>query len=268
MRLRVLAIRRARLYSPGHQEHDWLVLRESAEQVAAAGHALRFTTEEEISDDVPQADLVLNMCQGPLANESLLAAEARGVRLVNRPSAALDCLRYRLLPRLLAAGLPIPESEMIDTAGGLPAGWRDRGQVWLKRADVHSTGAGDVKSVEASEAESALRDFRERGQPRAVLQEHLEGAVVKFYCVAGHLLNWRITSGDPAARFDHALLERRARHCGEALGLEVYGGECVVTADGSLPVIDVNDWPSFAPCRSTAARAIAAHVLAQVGARA
>jgi hypothetical protein len=31
-------------------------------------------------------------------------------------------------------------------------------------------------------------------------------------------------------------------------------------ADGSLWIIDFNDWPSFAPCREEAARAIARRV--------
>ena len=77
-----------------------------------------------------------------------------------------------------------------------------------------------------------------------------------------------VTSGPADVELDLALLRRRARQCGDVLGLDVFGGECVVTADGRLPVIDVNDWPSFAPCRPAAARAIASHVLerAQVAA--
>lgn len=42
----------------------------------------------------------------------------------------------------------------------------------------------------------------------------------------------------------------------EALGLFVYGGD-VIVKDGSMVVIDVNDWPSFAVVRDVAGEQIA-----------
>jgi hypothetical protein len=38
--------------------------------------------------------------------------------------------------------------------------------------------------------------------------------------------------------------------------VSVYGGDCVVRADGSFAIIDFNDWPSFACCREEAAETI------------
>ena len=43
----------------------------------------------------------------------------------------------------------------------------------------------------------------------------------------------------------------------ETLGLFVYGGDAIIGRDGSITIIDVNDWPSFAPVREEASRAIA-----------
>ena len=37
----------------------------------------------------------------------------------------------------------------------------------------------------------------------------------------------------------------------------IYGGDCVVSADGTLRIIDFNDWPSFARCREEAGGKIA-----------
>ncbi|MDE6130067.1 MAG: hypothetical protein K2F74_00615, partial [Muribaculaceae bacterium] len=47
----------------------------------------------------------------------------------------------------------------------------------------------------------------------------------------------------------------------DALGVMIYGGDCIVGADGSLSVIDFDDWPSFAPCRNEAAPYIAREIL-------
>ena len=43
----------------------------------------------------------------------------------------------------------------------------------------------------------------------------------------------------------------------EAAGLDVYGGDCIVRADGTFCIIDLNDWPSFSRCKTEAAKAIA-----------
>ena len=62
---------------------------------------------------------------------------------------------------------------------------------------------------------------------------------------------------------DYARLNTLARQAGEVLGLDVYGGDCLVTPDGALCLIDINDWPSFRGCRPVAARHIAQHILTQ-----
>jgi hypothetical protein len=56
-----------------------------------------------------------------------------------------------------------------------------------------------------------------------------------------------------------ALAERGAA----AVGLEVYGGDAVRDPAGALWLIDLNDWPSYGPCRASAADAIAGYLDAQ-----
>lgn len=48
---------------------------------------------------------------------------------------------------------------------------------------------------------------------------------------------------------------------GEALDVKIYGGDCIVSPDGTIRIIDFNDWPSFAPCRQEAAPYIAKCIL-------
>jgi len=47
------------------------------------------------------------------------------------------------------------------------------------------------------------------------------------------------------------------RELAEAIGPFVYGGDVIVGNDGSMVVIDENDWPSFAVVRDVAGEKIA-----------
>ena len=57
-------------------------------------------------------------------------------------------------------------------------------------------------------------------------------------------------------RFDKEGLQRKADLLAEAVGVDIYGGDCIVKADGTYCIIDFNDWPSFSRCREEAADAI------------
>jgi hypothetical protein len=48
-----------------------------------------------------------------------------------------------------------------------------------------------------------------------------------------------------------------------ALGLDVYGGDAIVSAAGAISIIDLNAWPSFALYRPVAASRIAALLTAR-----
>ncbi len=91
-----------------------------------------------------------------------------------------------------------------------------------------------------------------------ILQEHLEGDTVKFYAVRGSdLFHWYYLNGVHRTPFPTGTLREIASVAAETLGLHVYGGDAIVARDGSLSIIDINDWPSFAPVREDASRAIA-----------
>jgi hypothetical protein len=57
--------------------------------------------------------------------------------------------------------------------------------------------------------------------------------------------------------FDEARLSQAGLDAAAALGLEVFGGDAVITADGEPMIIDLNAWPSYALYRDRAAEAIA-----------
>ena len=122
------------------------------------------------------------------------------------------------------------------------------------------------------EVENILADFRNRDIPVAVINEHLQGDLVKFYGVHGtDFFYWfypspcshskfgleKINGIAKGIPFSVEELKIQSDKAAEALNVPIYGGDCVVSADGTLRIIDFNDWPSFARCREEAGGKIA-----------
>jgi len=55
-----------------------------------------------------------------------------------------------------------------------------------------------------------------------------------------------------------------ARLASRAVGLDVYGGDAVITNGNGVSLIDLNDWPSFSRCCRSAAASIAGYVAGRI----
>lgn len=260
-----LGIYREPEFSPGrHLSNDAKILRLVGQVLERENALVRLATLEEARSLWKDAELIFSMCQGPQAVAELAEWKAQGAHILNDPEASR--LTYR--DNLCAAGrqkaLGFPKSEMIDTSIHPSElenyhGWFQQGSAWLKRADVHATGPSDVMRLDKwSDLNAALTRFRGRGLKQAVLQEHCQGDEVKFYAVKGNRLFWpyypKESEGYP---FDETALKRLASRAAESLDLTIYGGDAIISPEGKITLIDLNDWPSFAPCRGAAASAIA-----------
>ncbi len=265
--MKFLGLYREPTYSPGrHASNDALILRLVGQALERDGIDVQLATLEEGRRLWQDATLVFSMCQGPDAVAELVEWKKQGARITNDPEASRRTYRDSLCSTLREKELGFPHSEFISTESTPDAEVCRpifaRGAAWLKRADVHATQAGDVVRVERpEELPQALSQFRARGLRQAVLQQHREGDEVKFYAVRGGRLFWpfypRESQGFP---FDEHALEALAEHAAQALDLSVYGGDAIIAPDGSITLIDLNDWPSFAPCRGAAAGAIAKYL--------
>ena len=260
---------RERAHSPGRENDDAEILRLTGKHLEAEGFQVVLKGPEELSgpfDGRPRCAFL--MCERLEALRQLRAWEAGGAPLVNRPEAVLNTYRVRMVTRLAAAGLPFVESQIVPTTGG-----RSHGALpaWVKRADVHNTQEGDVVFASTGDAvEAALHGLAARGIARAVIQPHLEGDLVKFYGVGvgatgpGETpwFRWFYPKEQRPARYpiDAAHLASLAAGAAAALGLEVYGGDALVSAPGTIVLLDVNAWPSFALYRDEAAARIASHL--------
>ena len=253
-----LGIYREERFSPGKIDDDRAIVDLAAAELRRAGVTVRMAH----GDRLPRLDrrpaLVFAMCQSSAALSWLDEAAERTI-VVNHPSAIRACYRTSLVVRLDEAGVPQPRWTL---AGKAPPADLESGP-WLKRGDVHAMEAGDVRRVfSVEEWAAAVAEFQDREVRDAIVQRHAEGIVFKFYGVAGDFFRaYGLPSGfESAAR---ELAGRAAR----ALGLEVYGGDGVAAPDGSLTLIDVNDWPSFSRCRDEAGAAIGRRLLELVESR-
>lgn len=268
---RFLGITREPVFSPGRVADDSAILHLVADALRHQGHTVAVVGGDDERWPEPVADsIVFAMCQGPGALERMHRWEARGVRIVNRPEGILNCQRQRTVPALVQAGTAFPESLLLETTAvpTLPD-WIAESGAWVKRGDVHATESDDVVFADSiDKVRGALQRFRERRVERAVVQRHVAGTVLKFYAVRGRFFHCVPPQGSDAPAPDTLRrIDALGQNAAQVLNVDVYGGDCVHSANGMLTLIDLNDWPSYACCRFEAAREIAGYLLAQRTAR-
>jgi glutathione synthase/RimK-type ligase-like ATP-grasp enzyme len=262
-----LGIYREPEFSPGrHLSNDAKILRLVGQALERAGVAVRLATLEEARGLWKKADLVFSMCQGPGAIAELTEWKKQGAYILNDPEASRRTYRDSLCSAIREKDLRFPHSEFLAT-GAVKGLEKYRalianGGAWLKRSDVHATQSGDVVRLESwQELAPALAQFMDRGLAQAVLQKHCAGDEVKFYAVKGGRLFWPYYPKDSEGYpFDDKELQALAEHAAKALDISIYGGDAIISAEGKITLIDLNDWPSFAPCRGAAAGAIAKYL--------
>lgn len=261
---RFLGLYREKQYSPGrHQSNDPLLLDQIAHRLREREFAVDLMTLEEANGTRSEAALVFSMCQGRAALERLAGWEHEGVRIINSPRAALNTHRDRLPALLVAAAVPFPQTNLVWTNEEPDLRGLDLATgIWLKRGDIHASVTADVQWIDSAQRlEAGLAEFARRGIELAALQAHRAGDEIKFYGVAdGTFFHWFYSRNARKYPFDSARLQELANQAAAAAGLDIFGGDVIVSAEGELTLIDLNDWPSFAPCRERASHAIAGFI--------
>lgn len=258
--MRILAIQRAEQFSPNSVEKDLAILSAVADRLRARGHEVELVSEEQLPYNGAAPRLVLTMSRLP---ETLQRLKALGVKTINAPEGVENCGRSRLLHIMESIGTPVPPKEG-------PDGY------WLKRGDAAAQSRGDVVfAKDREQLADSIREMRQRGISDFTVSAHVRGDLVKFYGVGSDFFRYYYPTDDGQTKFNDEQRNGAAHHypfdAGEmqhevarlaaAVGIAVYGGDCIVREDGSFCVIDFNDWPSFSRCREEAADAIASLVL-------
>lgn len=186
-------------------------------------------SEQEFQRSRVEGECIFGMYRDEETLKILDKIQERGVRVIPAPEAIRHARRESHIPLLMKASIPMPPVGNV----GFPC--------WLKKAEGWTEDAADVIFCQQQfPADIDLHAY--------IIQKHIDGDLVKFYGVAGT---------DFFYPSDNEQLRDIATHAAEVLNLPVYGGDAIVTPDHRIYVIDFNDWPSFAPCREEAAKAIA-----------
>ncbi len=261
MNLRLAGISRQADYSPNHVENDSLIIRSTAEELKKFGVEVSIYGEREVLNSSFKEDLIFSMVQGPESIEKLLEIEKNGAFVINSPKSVINCYRTNMVTLLPQNGIPFPKSIIInipcEDEAKLPN--FDSSKYWVKRGGVHAVHREDVTLVYSEgERNNVLKEFCRRGIKTAILQENLEGDVIKFYAVQGSgFFNWYYLNGKFHTDFDKNKLQELASKSADILGLSIYGGDAIISQNGDISIIDMNDWPSFAPVRDEASKHIA-----------
>jgi hypothetical protein len=252
-------------HSPGRVDDDCAILKRVGEALVARGLDVKLVSADaEFDTDFAN---IFAMCErGPILDR-LRGAEKTGSIVVNSPDAIRNTYRHRMVELLARHGVPAPASQIVATDANKP---QPSTNVWIKRYDFHATEPHDVMYAASKDGWlKALQGFARRGIPFVVAQEHVPGDLVKFYGVRNAMApvdsNWfewlyHSDKGMLGYTFEVLALRRAAFGAAAALGLEIFGGDAIVQADGKPVIVDINAWPSYARYRDSAAQAIADHL--------
>jgi len=261
MKLQFAGIRRKSDYSPNQITNDGLIILKTAQELIKLGADYKLYEETDIISGNIDEEVIFSMARGYDALKQLVKLEENGMFIINSPLASINCYRINMAVNLKKAGIPFPNSKIVSTNSNENYKISDVGEhkIWIKRGDVHAVHREDVSLLYGDEELNfLLKEFAHRGIKDAILQEHIYGDVIKFYSVRDtEFFRWYYVNGNNHYKFDQNRLKKLSENSAEVLNLYIYGGDAIVSEDGSITIIDVNDWPSFANFRDEASKYIA-----------
>lgn len=276
---KIAGIMRAGAYSPNHIGNDAAIFNEVAEQLGKRGCIINVYSEEQFIAGKVTENIIVNMCREQQSIALLQKREDEGAIVINSGYGIENCTRERMTRILVGSNIPYPESLIVNTNEGVKDALHEAGfsQCWIKRGDFHAMHKEDVSYVRhPEEAQEVLQEYFLRGIRRAVINRHLTGDLVKFYGVQGSpFFYWFYPFDSGHSKYGHEAINGHSKgipfslddmkaichKASEVLDVKIYGGDCIVSEDGQIRIIDFNDWPSFAPCRTEAAPHIAKCIL-------
>ena len=269
-------IYRSHRFSPNHIGNDRAVFELVVGHLRKMGHEVKEYSEEEALKGIGER-YIFTMAREPQVARMLQALGNAGAQVINSGYGIENCYRSNMTRLLNEAGICVPDNVIINTRESEIAIFRDLIPGWIKRGDFHAIHKEDVTFVRnVDEACNILAEYARRGIETAVLNKHIVGDLVKFYGVRGtgfffhfypeeyqHSKFGNETINGKAAHYPVHIDELKsiAAQAADVLHIDIYGGDAIVTPNEDIYLIDMNDWPSFAPCREQSAPIIAQRIV-------
>lgn len=280
--IKIAGVMRAGAYSPNHIGNDAAIFNAAVEQLRKRGCVVNVYSEDQFNASPTEEEIILNMCREQASIHKLQHLEDEGRLVINSGYGIENCTRERMTRILLGNGIPYPDSLIVNTNENVADELRKAGisACWIKRGDFHAMHKEDVSYCRhPEEAQETLHEYFYRHIKRAVINRHLVGDLIKFYGISGQPFfywfypfdeghskyGYEVVNGkSQGLPFDLEELKDICQRASDILDVKIYGGDCIVDPDGTMRIIDFNDWPSFAPCRQDAAPYIAKCVLSAI----
>ena len=264
----LIGVYRESVFSPGKVSDDAAILDAALSFLSqATSLSMRAVSVEALKHQTGLPEIVLSMAQSDEALTLLETWQREGSRVINTAQSVRNCYRKPLTDLLQTASVSIPFS-LVSALEKVPeiVDFNLYDAYWIKRGDVHAMQSGDVVKVTSSREVVACQEHYRRHHIKEVLvQAHVSGIVIKFYGVVGDSFFQAFPDADAAVNASVLRrLKKIAAQAAKAAGLEIYGGDAVVTPDDQILLIDLNDWPSFGRCRLAAAKGIANYIKYQI----
>lgn len=265
--MKIAAITRNPKNSPNMAEKDLAILQSTATLLRNRGITVDILKESEYTGQ-EYYDIIFHMSRNDNTLAMLEQAQKNGARVINSASAVRQCEREAFTMILHKNNIAQPPYHILDN-NSLPP---ETGYpMWLKKCKGWSCHPHDVcMATNKDETQEAINSFRARGTQRILCCKHIQGDIVKFYGVADKFFHWQYPDAQKTKfgleklngaiqryTFDCDKLKSMAHAAAQAIGIEIFGGDCIITPEGDIVIIDFNDFPSFSACHNEAASAIA-----------
>lgn len=269
-------IKRSLEFSPNHRGNDNAIFTSTVEELKKLGCVVTLYSEDDLLlCESVEEQYLFTMSRSKQSVQKLQRLEKEGKMVVNSAFAIEQCFRANMTAVLTKQSIPYPKSFIVSTARRACEAFTELGgkNFWIKRGDFHAIHKEDVSFAHTpSQANDILKEYSLRGIGEAVISEHLFGDLVKFYGVRGtDFFHWFYPYEFNHSKYNAEMINGAANYydfsidalkgyghqAAEALGVFIYGGDAIISQTGNIRIIDLNDWPSFAPCREEASYHIA-----------
>ena len=277
----VTLISRHSKFSPNSEARDEALFRSLVMNFALQGISIATFDEAVFEHRPPQLEkstLILSMARSEAALHTLSAAEESGVPVLNSPRALQKAQRTDFQQWFVESGHAAKHWHISTLTPDIKA--RLSFPLWWKRNNPSTTSATDVQFVEHLAQLNAI--LSEHANEDALLMEHIDGQLIKFYGVEG--TNFFYAEPHTPQRFSKFGHEQHNHHkdlgvsspmwkqalraihtaatqVAQQSGFSIYGGDAILREDGTFVLIDFNDFPSFSACLPEASEAIVQHSL-------